>query len=406
MGIHRKKCRICGSSNLFKFLELGDLPLPNAFLREDQLEKAEPRYPLNVAFCEVCGLVQLMDVVPKEEMFSEYLYFSSASRPIPKHFDEQAREYADKFPGFMVEIGSNDGTLLQALKQNGVKAVGVEPAKNIAKLANESGLVTINDFFSEELANNIVDEWGYASAVIANNVVAHIDDSHGLVEGIEALLSPEGVFIFEVPYLADLISKLEYDTIYHEHLSYFAIRPLIELFDMHNMEIFDVKRLGIHGGSVRIYVRKKNSASISRQVGELLMLERRLKLDFPETYLKFAAKIETNKLFLRTVLNIIKDTGKQIIGYAAPAKGNILLNYCGIDTGILPYTIDTTPAKQGLYTPGTHIPIYPPRMFRDDSPDYALLLAWNYEREILAKEQAYRKKGGKFIIPIPYPRIV
>jgi len=406
MMSHKNRCRICNSSNLFKFLELGDLPLPNAFLREDQLTKAEPRYPLNVGFCQECGLVQLMDVVPKEEMFSEYLYYSSASRSISKHFAEQAKEVAERFPGFVVEIGSNDGTLLRALKQNDVIAVGVEPAKNIAKLANDVGLQTINDFFSKDLARRIADESGHASAIIANNVVAHIDNSHELVESVETLLAPDGVFIFEVPYLVDLVSKLEYDTIYHEHLSYFAMRPLMELFEMHDMKIFDVKRLGVHGGSIRVYVRRNNSGSVSGQIAELLMLERRLKLDSPETYSKFTARIETNKIFLQTLLKLLKDLGKRTVGYAAPAKGNVLLNYCDIDTNILPYTVDTTPAKQGLYTPGTHIPIYPPQKFRDEQPDYALMLAWNYEQEILAQEHAYHQKGGKFIIPIPYPRIV
>lgn len=406
MVLHKTRCRICDGSNLRKFLELGDLPLPNAFLREQQLNEKEPRYPLVVAFCPDCGLVQLMDVVPKEEMFTEYLYFSGASRPIPKHFAEQAREISQRFPGFMVEIGSNDGTLLRALKQHGVKAIGVEPARNIAKLANEAGLKTINDFFTEKLAKSILNERGHASAVIANNVVAHIDDVHELVKGVKTLLAPDGVFIFEVPYLEGLISKCEYDTIYHEHLSYFALRPLIELFSMHGLEIFDVKRLEVHGGSIRVYVRRSTDTTVSKRVADLIMLERRLKLDSFETYERFAARVESNKQVLKTVLTILKDEGKRIVGYTAPAKGNVLLNYCGIGTDILSYTIDTTPAKQGLYTPGMHIPIYPTQKFRDDQPDYALMLAWNYEQEILAKEQAYRDKGGKFIVPIPELRIV
>lgn len=411
MVTHKTKCRICDGSNLTKFLDLGIMPPANGFMQKSKLDSPEPMYPLVVDFCGDCGLVQLEDVVQKEVLFRDYIYFSSVTDTIPQHFAQQAEEVTERFASkdsLVVEIGSNDGVLLKALKKYGVKPLGVEPATNLAKFANSIGLETINNFFSEELAHEIAQKRRKARIIIGNNVVGHIDDLHDLVRGVNTLLEDDGVFILEVPYLVDLIEKKEYDTIYHEHLSYFSIRSLMELFGQFNMQIFDVKRfLNIHGGSIRVYVRKINGVCRHpAKMVSLLALEKRMKLDSVETYLEFAAQIASNKKRLLSLLNKLKADGKSIVGYGAPAKGNVLLNYCKIGTETLDYIIDSTQAKQGLYTPGMHIPVLAPEKFREDCLDYALMLAWNFEEEILKKEFRYREGGGKFIIPIPDPRIV
>ncbi len=402
-------CRICRGERLNTFLSFGSMPLVNNFLREEQLGTPEHRFPLDVCFCDNCGLVQLGYVVDPEIMFKNYAYLTGASEPLLAHFAALAAEITQRFDvpvgSLVVDVGSNDGTLLQSFQKLGMRVLGVEPAVNISKLAVSRGIETTNDFFSSHVAETISAELGRAKVITAANVLAHVNDPEDFLSGVTSLLDEDGIFVIEVPYLVDLLEKREFDTIYHEHLSYFALRPLMSLFAKFGLGIVRVERISVHGGSLRLYV-QKSAHSISPNVSELLKLEERAKLAALETYQKFAEDVSQIKEELRSLLQSLKARGARIVGYGAPAKGNLLLNYCQIGTDILDYIIDTTPFKQGRYTPGTRVPIFPESRFHNAPTDYALLLAWNYTDAILQKEKAYRQAGGKFIVPIPKPRIV
>jgi SAM-dependent methyltransferase len=342
-------------------------------------------------------------------MFKEYVYVTGASRPMQTHFSGLAEDAIKDFKfdkeSLVVDIGSNDGTLLQCFSRFGLRILGIEPASNIARLAVASGTPTINEFFNEDCATNICKKYGHADIITATNVFAHIDDLESLLHGINRLLSDGGVFIIEVPYLLNLLNNMEFDTIYHEHLSYFAIHPLVYLFKKFGMEIVNVKQIPVHGGSVRVFVQRSPKQQ-SKNVTKLLLMEQETKLDSLETYMKFAEDVALVKKKLVKLLKALKNKKSRITGYGATAKSNTLLNYCEIGTDILDYISDTTQFKQGRYTPGTHIPIVPEEKFHEDLPDFALLLAWNYAEEILQKESKYREKGGKFILPIPEPKVV
>jgi hypothetical protein len=302
---------------------------------------------------------------------------------------EVIHDFNIKTESFIIDIGSNDGTLLQNFKGANMKTLGIEPASNICAISKSCGIDAINDYFCSAVAKEVSREIGQADVITATNV----------------LLNDDGILVIEVPYLVDMLEKTEFDTVYHEHLSYFAIRPLVTFFNNYNMSIVHVKRIGIHGGSIRIFVQKKTE-STPPSVAALLKLEDDLKLGYLETYLKFSEAVTKIKIELLAILENLKKQGVSISGYGAPAKGNTLLNYCGIDTYILDYIIDTTPYKQGRYTPGMKIPIFPAEHFYSNPTDYSLLLAWNYSIAILEKEKVYRENGGKFIIPVPEPHIV
>ena len=404
-------CRICGNKNLHRFLELGMQPLANSFLKEYDLKNPEPTYPLNLVFCSDCSLVQLDFVVPPEAMFKNYLWVSGTSDTVPLHFQQLAKESTDIIgvndSSLVVDIGSNDGTLLKGFKKIGVKTLGVEPASNIAEIARTAGIETINDFFNSGTAERIVKERGRAKIITATNVVAHIDDLCELLNGINVLLDFDGTFIMEVPYLVDMIQNNEFDTAYHEHLSYFSVKPLVVLFERFNMEIFDVKRFPIHGGTIRIYVKRKSSGlKVTDSINELLMLEKGLQLDKLETYIKFAERVKRLKDELASFLKELKSNGKTVIGYGAPAKGNTLLNYFKIGPDLLNYIVDKNKLKHGLYTPGTHIKVVPVEKVLEDMPDYVLILAWNFADEIIKQQFEYKELGGKFIIPIPHTAVL
>jgi SAM-dependent methyltransferase len=403
-----RSCRACKGEELTKILDLGRTALANAFLAKEQFPH-ERSFPLQVYFCNRCSLVQLIDVVAPEILFSHYAYFTSASsKTLPAHFMTLAQDLAGD-PGnrFVVEIGSNDGVLLRALKEYGIDALGVEPAANVAQVANAQGVETLNDFFTEALSRQIVKAKGRADVVIANNVVAHINDLEDLIRGVGALLKDTGRFIFEVHHVADLIANKGFDQIYHEHLSYFSLTVLCKLFQRFDMNVFDVKIVPIHGQCLRVYVgRRQMFPESSRSVQELLKEEESRKLPDLGTYLHFGSEVESIKRSLLDLLRELKSENKRIIGYGAPAKGTTLLNYCGIGPETVDYVIDTTPSKQNLFTPGTHIPVYPPEKLKQDRMDYLLLLAWNYADEILKKEMQLREQGVRFIVPIPAPRIV
>ena len=398
------KCRICKSENLVKVLDFGEMPLANAFLKKEDLNKPEQKYPLRVFFCQECGLSQLIDVVDPEILFRNYVYLSSGMPALPKHFEQYAYEVVKQFTktsnDLIVEIGSNDGLLLGTIKKLGPRVLGIDPAVNIAKVANDNGVPTLAEFFCEKTAKEILKTHGSAKAIIGNNVVAHIDDHHDLVRGVKTLLSDDGAFIFEAPYLLDMFKNFTFDTIYHEHLSYLSVRPLTKLFGQFGMEIFDVKMFPVQGNSLRVYVGKAGRHPISASVSELLRNEEKVGLDNVNTYFDLAKKIEQMKNDVVRLLRELKKQGKKIAGYGAPAKGNTLLNYFGIDFSIFDYTTEELPSKIGLYTPGTHIPIVNIADARKNPPDYFFLLAWNYKDAVLAKEKAFGDAGGKFIIPV------
>jgi novobiocin biosynthesis protein NovU/D-mycarose 3-C-methyltransferase len=401
-------CRICGGE-LRTFLSLGETPLANAFVSPDRAAAAEQRFPLETARCAECSLVQLTVVVDPEVLFRDYVYASSASAPLLPHFDDLAASVARDFasPGsLVVEIGSNDGILLRSLSSRGIRALGVEPATKIAAKANADGLETLNEFFGVEVAGRIREDRGPASAVLGNNVLAHIDDLGGVLQGLDLLLGDDGVFIAEVPYLQDLLEHVEYDTIYHEHLSYFHLAPLQRLFAGAGFELFDVVRLPIHGGSVRIHAARVGRRQPSARLRDLQGSEQRSRLAIDAPYAEFAEKVQRQRTDLVALLRGLKVEGKRLAGYGATAKGNTMLNYCGIDATVLDYIADTTPYKHGLLTPGTHIPVVPESSIADTRPDAMLLLAWNYADSIVARHREYLASGGRFIHPIPEPRII
>jgi hypothetical protein len=403
------RCRVCQQTTVEKFLSLGPTPLANRFLTREQLEETEPSFPLDVYFCHTCGLVQLIDVVPAEVLFHDYPYLTGVSSPMRTHFAALAEEVAHEYhvgPGsLVVDIGSNDGTLLSGFRRFGPKVLGVEPAANVATMANAAGIETISQFFDPALAKEIARTRGPAQVILATNVFAHVHALDHFLLGVGAMLSQEGVLVIEVPYLVDMLNSNEFDTIYHEHLSYFAVRPMVALFTRFGMGIVGLKRLRVHGGSIRVAV-QKSRAPQAPVVAQILNEEEERGLDSMDTYRDFAERVRVIGGELVDLLRSLKARGKRTVGYGAPAKGNTLLNFCKIGTEILDYVIDATPSKHGRYTPGMHIPVFPETRFRSDRPDYALLLAWNYADDILKKEVAFRERGGKFIIPIPHPAVV
>ena len=407
----RKKCGICNSTNFSMILDLGEQPPSDAFVENIKSISQEIKFPLRLGLCNDCFFVQLLDIVDKELLFKHYPYMTSASKPIVEHFKKYANEiYNDylisKNEPTVLEIASNDGSMLLEFKKLGTKVIGIEPAENIAKIANESGILTKNSFFSSALAKEI-SKTENISVVVANNVVAHVGDLHDFMEGIKILIKENGIFVFEVPYLNDLLQKLEFDTIYHEHLSYFALSPIINLVHQFGLEVFDIKKQSVHGGTIRVFITKKGNILQKNSVQKFLDEEHQYGLDKILTYEKFAQNVIDLKSDLIESIVKLKKEKKSLIGYGASAKGTVLLNYCNIDHTILDFIVDTTPLKQGKLTPGTHIPILSPNAMESKGDgDLVLLLIWNYKDAILEKEKLFRSRGGKFLIPIPKPEIL
>src|SRR3989338_273038 len=403
------QCRICGSRELIKFLDLGSQPLANSFLRTEKEFETEERYPLQVCFCNQCNLVQLSGVVSKEKLFSDYIYFSSGMPKLSNHFKAYAEDVMGRFlkpNDFVVEIASNDGILIKFFQDRGFRTLGIDPAVNVVKIAKEFGVRTLENFFSEKLAKQIVIDEGKANVILANNVVAHIDDHHDLFKGVKNLLADDGVFVMEAPYLADMFENLTYDTIYHEHLSYLALRPLKRVFEMHDLEAFDIEVNVVQGRSLRIFAGHKGKHKITANISKYIELELSKGMDNLETYQRLVSKITEQKEQLIKLLTDLKQRGKKIASYGAPARGNTMLNYCNIGTDILDYALEDLQVKQNMFTPGMHIPIVSALYAHSHEPDYYLMLAWNYEKQILEKEQDFLKKGGKFIIPVKGIKIV
>ena len=405
-GFH---CRICGGAGAHPVLDLGQMPLANRLLAS--ATDPEARYPLRLVFCENCSLVQIEETVPPAQLFQDYVYFSSFSDTMVAHARELVHRTAAAEQlgptSLVVELASNDGYLLQFYKALGIPVLGVDPAANVVAEAERRGVPTICAFFGADVARELVASGRRADVIHANNVLAHVADLHGFVEGIRLLLKPEGIAIIEAPYLRDLIDRCEFDTIYHEHLCYFSLSSLVELFRRHELQVVDVERMEIHGGSLRVTIAPAASPRTrSSAVDALLASERRTGLGTLAYYRSFAEQVEGVKSALRALLADLKRGGARIAAYGASAKGATLLNYFGIDHTTVEFVADRSTVKQGKFTPGTHIPIVPAEALAERRPDYTLLLTWNFADEILRQQQAYRAAGGRFVIPVPDVRII
>jgi SAM-dependent methyltransferase len=393
------------------FLDLGFTPPADQFRRRDQLVEPEIRYPLEVVMCENCGLAQLSHVVSPELLYrNDYPYESSTTKTGRLHWAEFAGSVAKRFDfgaaDLAVDIGSNVGVLLSEFQNNGMRVQGVDPAANIVMIAQANNIDTICDFFNAETAEQIVEEKGHASVITATNVFAHVDNLDNFMVSVKKLLSENGVFIFEAPYFVNLLKHNEYDTIYHEHLSYLSVKPLVSFFAKHGMEVFDIAQKDIHGGSFRVFVARKGQWPVSEIVGELVRNEVELGIYTREVLIKFATAVKKNKKDIIWLLHSLKHEGKRIVAVSAPAKGMTLLNYCGIDGDLLDFVTEKSRLKVGRFTPGSHIPVLSDSELLNQQPDYALLLAWNFSEEIMQNLDEFRQRGGKFIIPIPEPHII
>jgi SAM-dependent methyltransferase len=411
MGRRVTACRMCGGTDLERYLDLGHTPPADQFRRADQLGEPVVHFPLEVCVCAGCGLSQLGYVVAPQILYQdEYPYEASTTQAGRRHFRafaaSVARRYGIGADDLVVDIGSNVGVLLSGFADEGARVLGVDPAHNIAAIANERGIPTLAEFFGRAVVNRIVRDHGQASVICGTNVFAHVDDLETFMLAVDALMAPEGMFIFEVPYFANLLSSLEYDTIYHEHLSYISVKPLVPFFARIGMRIFDIREVDIHGGSFRIFVDRGGRHVEDGLVDAFLSRELREGAHDPRRLLQFADQVSANRRQLTELLRDLRAAGKRIAAVSAPAKGMTLLNYCRLGSETLDFVTEKSRLKIGRFTPGTHIPVVPDSELAAQRPDYALLLAWNFADEIIANLREYREAGGQFIIPIPAPRVV
>jgi hypothetical protein len=408
----RFECRACKGKALIPVLSLAPTPPANAFLTKADLLQPEPFFPLDLDFCTQCSFVQLRDIVSPELLFRDYVYVSSTSPVFVTHFEELAKTISRRFSfienSLIVDIGSNDGILLKPFKKLGFRVLGIDPAEKIAREATANGVETIPEFFTPALAKKILEKHGSAALITATSAFPHIDNLDEIVEGVRILLKKDGVFMVEAYYLGDLISKNLFDTIYHEHLSYFSVRTAIRLFERLDMEVFDVEKTDTHGGSLRIFAELRNGPHALQRshIQKFLKEEMEHKLHESLTYQNFSHKILKNKVALTELLRYLKKKKKFVAGYGAPAKGTTLLTHFGIGPETLEYIVDDSHWKQGLYMPGTHIPVFSSAKLAEKNPDYILILAWNFADPIMKKLSSFKANGGKFIIPVPEPKLV
>lgn len=403
-------CRFCGVPLKRTFVDLGAMPPANYYLRAEDLHRAEPYYPLHAYVCEECRLVQLEEIQTPEQLFSEYAYFSSFSKSWLDHTRNYVSAMIERFnldsSSSIVEVASNDGYLLQYFKKKRIPVLGIEPAANVARAAKARGIPTLVKFFGIKLASELVANGTQADLLIGNNVLAHVPDINDFVGGLKTLLKPEGVITIEFPHLLRLMKLNQFDTIYHEHYSYLSFLTVERIFAHHGIALVDVEELPTHGGSLRIFGRHAGREDPSERVVAMRKKEKDAGLDDIASYDGFSNRVKRTKRDLLSFLIRAREQGKSVVGYGAPAKGNTLINYCGIRNDFLDYTVDLSPHKQGLYLPGSRLPIFAPEVIFETKPDYLLILPWNLEDEIITQMAAIREWGGKFVVPIPEVRVI
>lgn len=404
-----KECRSCASERLTQVLDLGETPLADALIKPADVAKAEAVFPLQVVYCEDCGLVQIKETVPPDVLFcQDYPYYSSFSEALLKHSKDNVGEIITRRKlgpeNLVVEIASNDGYLLKNYCAQGIPVLGIDPASGPAERARGIGVDTLVDFFTPGLAEQLAAEGKQADVIHANNVLAHVADTNGFVSALATLVKDDGVIVIEVPYLKNLIEHVEFDTIYHEHLCYFSGLALDKLFRRHGLYLNDVRQLSIHGGSLRLFLEKREQ--VGESVRKLLDIERSEGMDSSAYYEGFANRVELLKVQLLELLNGLKAEGKSIAAYGAAAKGATMINYVGVGSDLIDFVVDRNTFKQGMHMPGQHLPIFPPEKLLEDMPDYLLILAWNFADEIQKQQQEYAARGGKFIVPVPKPIIL
>ncbi len=404
-----KKCLICGSE-IEPFISYGKMPIANGFLNKENFSN-EYFFDMKVAHCKECSMVQLTETPDRELMFNEnYAFFSGTSKAMSIHFEKFANEIkkiiSDVDDPLVVEIGSNDGIMLQNFKNWNIRHLGVEPSANVAKVATDKGVNTTVSFFDQNLAKEIVNKYGKADAFIAANVMCHIPYLHSIVEGISHLVKKSGVVVFEDPYIGDVIEKITYDQIYDEHTFLFSVKSINYIFRKYNMEVFDIEHQDTHGGSMRYFIGHKDYRKISKRASDQIAFEDKIELSESKTYIKFKQDCENSKKSLKKLLKELKHKGKRVVGYGATSKSTTILNYSNIGIDLIEYICDNTPIKQGKYSPGKHIPIVPIEKFKNDNPDYVLLFAYNHAKEIMSKEKEYTDNGGKWILYVPSLHII
>ena len=406
------ECRFCNKPLTHLFLSLGSFPLSNSFLTKEQLYQREVFYPLEVFVCDSCFLVQLQEYETPENIFSDYAYFSSYSDTWLKHAKTYSEDMIRLFRldsnSFVVEIASNDGYLLQYFSERGIPVLGIEPARNVAEVARKKGIPTKTLFFGTKTARQLAYEGKHADLLLGNNVLAHVPNLNDFVMGLKILLNPHGAITMEFPHLMRLMEETQFDTIYHEHFSYFSFLTVKRIFQTHGLTLFDVEELPTHGGSLRIYARHTEDTTqpINERVDRLRQIEMKVGLEDIHHYLGFQENVKTIKQDILKFLIRTKEEGKKVVGYGAPAKGNTLLNYCGIGSDFIDYTVDRNPYKQGHFLPGSHIPIKEPNIVKETQPDYLFILPWNLKDEIMEQMAFIRQWGGKFVIPIPKLEVI
>jgi len=410
--MYEKRCRFCSSPLTHTFVDLGMSPLSNAFLDDSQLHRMEPFYPLHAFVCANCFLVQLEEHETPQNIFSDYAYFSSYSSSWLEHCRQYVDQMVERFglgkQHQVIEIASNDGYLLQYFLKQDIPVLGIEPAENVARVACDAGIPTLIKFFGVVIARELVDQEIKADLLLGNNVLAHVPDLNDFVAGMKIVLKPDGIITMEFPHLLQLIKQNQFDTIYHEHYSYLSLMTVSTIFEHHGLSIFDVQELTTHGGSLRVYACHKENMNFvpTDRFATLLKSELEAGFDDLNAYINFAKRVNKTKQALLQFLIKVKNEGKSVVGYGAAAKGNTLLNYCGIRQDFLDYVVDRSPHKQGKYLPGTHIPICEPQKVSETRPDYLLILPWNLRDEVMEQMSHIRAWGGKFVVPIPQVEVL